>query len=92
VRWRRDGRELFYIALDGRLMAVSMRLPSSGPAVEAGAPTPLFQARPFHAVEHIDGPQYVVSPDGQRFLVNTVGDAAAPPIRVVLNWDARLKK
>ncbi len=88
VRWRQDGKELFYMALDGRLMAVSIRLPVSGPTVEAGTPTPLFPARPFRAVEHLDGPQYVVSPDGQRFLVNTVGDATAPPIRVVLNWRA----
>ncbi len=88
VRWRQDGKELFYMALDGRLVAVSIRLPVSGTTVEAGTPTPLFNARPFRAVEHIDGPQYVVSSDGQRFLVNTVGDATAPPIRVVLNWRA----
>ena len=42
VRWRRDGKELFYIALDGRLMAVPIRLASNGQAVEAGTPVPLF--------------------------------------------------
>ena len=57
VRWRQDGKELFYLALDGRLMAVSIRLPVSGPTVEAGTPAPLFPARPFRAVEHLDGPQ-----------------------------------
>jgi serine/threonine protein kinase/Tol biopolymer transport system component len=88
VRWRHDGKELFYMALDGRLMAVSIRLPVSGLTVESETPTPLFPARPFRAVEHLDGPQYVVSPDGQRFLVNTVGDATAPPIRVIVNWPA----
>jgi hypothetical protein len=76
------------MALDGRLMAVSIRLPVSGLTVESETPTPLFPARPFRAVEHLDGPQYVVSPDGQRFLVNTVGDATAPPIRVIVNWPA----
>jgi len=39
VRWRPDGKELFYIALDGRLMAVPIRLTSGGSqSVEAGAP------------------------------------------------------
>ena len=50
------------------------------------APVPLFQAHPYRPVEHLDGPQYVVSPDGQRFLVNTVGDAVVPPIRIILTW------
>jgi hypothetical protein len=45
ARWRRDGRELFYLALDNRLMAVSMRLDSERNDVEAGTPVPLFDAR-----------------------------------------------
>src|SRR5213083_2964398 len=38
VRWRHDGKELFYIALDGRLMAVPIRLASDGQSIEAAAP------------------------------------------------------
>ena len=45
VRWRPDGKELFYIALDGRLMAVPIRFVSEGTSVEAGAPIPLFATR-----------------------------------------------
>ena len=45
VRWRRDGRELFYIAPDGRLMAVPIGLASNGQALEAGVPVPLFVTR-----------------------------------------------
>ena len=43
VRWRPDGKELFYIARDARLMAVPLRLSSNGETVEAGTPIPLFQ-------------------------------------------------
>ena len=62
------------MALDGRLMAVPIRLRAEVHTVEASAPVPLFLTHPLKAVENIDGPQYVVSPDGQRFLVNTVAE------------------
>ncbi len=41
ARWRRDGKELFYIALDGRLMAVPIRIASTPQTIEAGSPGPL---------------------------------------------------
>jgi Tol biopolymer transport system component len=44
VRWRRDGRELFYVSLDGRLMAAPIRFSAEGRTVEPGAPAPLFAA------------------------------------------------
>ncbi len=92
VRWRSDGKELFYIALDGRLMAVPMNLASgssSGQTFEAGAPVPLFATRIGGAVQGTARQQYVVSPNGQRFLMNTVTDEDASPITVVLNWKPR---
>jgi Tol biopolymer transport system component len=85
VRWRRDGRELFYIALDGRLMAVPLRI-ASGQPLELGTPVPLFTTRVGGAVQ-FDRQQYVVSADGQRFLMNTVADdSRTPPIIVITNW------
>jgi eukaryotic-like serine/threonine-protein kinase len=84
VRWRRDGRELFYIALDGRLMAVPIRFPTEG-HVEAGAPVPLFATRVGGAVRGPDRQQYAVSADGQRFLMSTV-EMSTSPISVILNW------
>ena len=87
VRWRRDGKELFYVALDGQLMAVPIRLPGAGSTVQAGAPMPLFLTHMPRAVDHLDGQQYVVSPDGQRFLINTIPiEQSTPPIGVILNW------
>ena len=87
MRWREDGRELFYIALDIRLMAVPIR--SSGERIDAGEPTALFEARVGDIVPLQSGYNlsYVAAPDGQRFLIGTVIEApAAAPISVILNW------
>ena len=90
MRWPRDGKELFYVALDGRLMAVPIQLASNGQAVEAGAPVPLFVTRIGGAVgPNVTRQQYMVSPDGQRFLMNTVTEEATSPITVILNWKAK---
>ena len=62
VRWRRDGKELFYIALDGRLMAVPIRFDRRRSRLETGAPVPLFATRVGGAVQALDRQQYVVAP------------------------------
>jgi eukaryotic-like serine/threonine-protein kinase len=85
-RWRADGREMYYLTMDQKLMAVGV-----GPGPAFGAPTELFQARVAGGVSSLRT-HYVPSRDGQRFLINTpTGDAAMVPITVVLNWTA-LKK
>jgi Tol biopolymer transport system component len=86
VRWRRDGKELFYIALDNRLMAVPIQLASNAQTIGTGAASSLFVTRVGGAVSFPFKQQYDVSPDGQRFLMNTVTDEAAAPITVILNW------
>ena len=86
ARWNPAGNELFYMGLDGRLMAVPVRPSSDRQSLEAGTPIPLFQTHSPRAVEHIDGQHYVVSPDGQRFLVNTAVTGDAIPISIILNW------
>jgi Tol biopolymer transport system component len=85
--WRRDGKELFYVASDGKLMSVEIK--SSQP-FEIGVPTELFQA----AIKNIQHSLcFSPSNDGQRFLVNTYVESNNPaPITVVLNWTADLKK
>ena len=89
VRWRRDGKELFYIALDGRLMAVPIRLASTSQTIEADSPIPLFATRVGGALSIPFRQQYDISPDGQRFLMNTLTEEAAAPITVILNWKAK---
>ncbi len=90
-RWRRDGKELYYIAPDGKLMAVDVKVGSS--AFEAGAARSLFQTRRREHIAAADLFSYDVSADGQRFLVNTdVGEVTSSPLTVVLNWTAELKR
>jgi len=89
-RWRRDGKELFYLAPDGALMAIEVK---EGPTFDAGVAKPLFQTQVRQQVSSVDLFSYDVSADGQRFLVNTdVGDVTSPALTIVLNWAAELKK
>jgi hypothetical protein len=84
-RWRRDGKELFYLAPDRKLMAVTVK---TGATFEADAPRTLFQTDlNMNALRQ----SYAVSAGGQRFLLNTSLEASAPPMTVVLNWPALLK-
>ncbi len=87
VHWRRDGKEMFYVALDGRLMAVPIKVAMNGGAPEVGTPVTLFAPRLGGAVQQADyRHQYMVSSDGDRFLVATVTEQANSPITVILNW------
>ena len=73
VRWRSDGTELFYIGLDGQLMAVRVRALRQTARAEADAPVPLFFTRIVGGpVQATDPQQYTVDRDGQRFLISTV--------------------
>lgn len=82
VRWRRDGRELFYISADGKLMSVTVK---SGDSFEAAAPVPLFSM-------NLIG-DYDVAADGQRFILATgVAHVQSMPFTIVLNWPAGIKK
>ena len=70
-------------------MAVPIQVASGGRDVEIGAPVPLFVTRVGGAVQGVTRQQYVVSPDGLRFLMNTVTDEGTSPITVILNWRAK---
>jgi eukaryotic-like serine/threonine-protein kinase len=87
-RWRRDGKELFYMAADRRLMAVSV---TTGATFQPGSPAALFET---HLVDSppYSLPQYAVMPDGQRFLLNVAKQTTAVPVTVVLNWPSALRK
>jgi serine/threonine protein kinase/Tol biopolymer transport system component len=82
--WRRDGKELFYIADDGRLTAVPVV--SDAATFTAGTPTALFGVDVPEPTAPYPN-QYVVTADGQRFLVNTIVDQPTrPALTVILNW------
>jgi len=84
--WRRDGKELFYVAADLRVMAVPV---STGATFEPGTPAPLFALRQRNDPDrHFD-----VSADGQRFLVAApVGEEVSLPITLIQNWTHLLRE
>jgi Tol biopolymer transport system component len=87
ARWNSNGKELFYVADDDRLMAVPIHFSPDGKAVEAGAPSALFATTVGSTAILKYRQQYDVSRDGQSFVMNSVvGDATASPINVILNW------
>ncbi len=87
--WRRDGKELFFLTPDQKLMAVDVN--TTAGTFQAGIPKELFQTQaiPPSYWRNI----YVPSGDGQRFLMLTpASEAKAAPITVVVNWTATMKK
>jgi WD40 repeat protein len=80
-RWREDGKVLYYIDLDGRLMAVEV---STGAAFRAGVPSALF---PTPAMT-----EWAPSPDGKHFLFLVTEARGQVPFTIVLNWRAGLGK
>ena len=93
-RWRKDGKELYYIAPDSKLMAVSISLPTTGGAPELGTPVALFQPHILYGGTMTPGVhwQYDVAPDG-RFLINvTPGEVVTAPITVIQHWARGMKK
>lgn len=81
-RWRGDGRELFYLGREERLMAVPVRYTAGG--LEVDKPVPLFTLRVRGSDVRY---HYAVAADGQRFLVNTVvEDVPGTPINVWIDW------
>jgi hypothetical protein len=88
ARWRGDGEELFYLAPDQRLMAVPIQLDAQRNIVEVGTPAALFTTALAGIPQDDSGRQYMVSRDGQRFLLDTLREVTIP-ITVVLNWKAK---
>jgi len=89
VRWSADGRELYYVAPDGKLMAVSF---TAGAPPQLRLPAALFQAHLANGNNVVGNKaQYAVSRDG-RFLLDTVVEAPSAPIVVMVNWASRLER
>ena len=88
VRWRRDGKELYYLGLDGQLMAADVLLTSPRPTL--GEARVLFQTG---IAVNPRQDHYAVSADGLRFLLRRQVVAGGRfPLTVVLNWAAGLPK
>jgi dipeptidyl aminopeptidase/acylaminoacyl peptidase len=87
LRWRADGRELFYLGGDGTVYAVAVR---RGASPELNSPQPLFQisAEARAAVHAVPG--FDVSADGKRFVIPIVNSPEKPPLIAVQNWTGLL--
>jgi hypothetical protein len=84
--WRKDGKELFYLGLDGKMRSVDLKVES---ALETSPPRVLFQTGlPVDA----DSEPYEVTGDGKRFLYGEPVGENNVSITVVLNWAAGLKR
>ena len=84
ARWSHDGRELFYVSADRRLMAVPVR---TTPMIEVGSPSPLF------ALQGRAWSDFAVTADGKRFLaVVPQAFAGEQPLTVILNWTAEVRR
>ena len=84
--WRKDSKELFYLSLEGNMMALDTK---AGADFSAGLPHMLFQTR--RTIDPV-GVQYGVTGDGKRFMVGEPAEPSDKPINVVVNWTAGLKK
>jgi dipeptidyl aminopeptidase/acylaminoacyl peptidase len=85
-RWRKDGKELFFLDPERILMSVAV---TTRPEFRVSEPQSLFQTYQSVKVIYATSFGYDVSPDGRRFLVNS--GAPAPPAReisVLLNWQS----
>jgi hypothetical protein len=82
--WSRDGKELFYIGADQKMMVVDV---TGGAKFEAGAPKPLFDAHLATGNTWFD-----VSKDGRFLIPAGLEHSTSVPMTVAINWAARLKK
>jgi len=89
-RWRRDGKELFFLSPDRKMMVVSV---NESTKLEFGPPKVLFQTRAHEPITAEEFFTYDVSADGQQFLVNVNAEQNNPaPVDIILNWASWLKK
>jgi hypothetical protein len=91
IHWRKDGKELSYLASDGKVMAVEI---STAGGFHAGTPQPLFQAPlSFTRLSNLPGILANAAPDNDRFVFAVpVAQETPQGFTAVLNWQAGLKK
>jgi Tol biopolymer transport system component len=88
-RWQRDGKELFYISPDSKMMAVPVR---THPVFQSGTPRALFHSEIVDTGIRTGPLSWDLSPDGKRFLIISPSPTEEPSLTVALNWrDRQLK-
>lgn len=87
VRWRPDGRELFYVCTDNWLYAATVK-----PLLQFGEPKRLFQIAGTSQYGTTSEFQFDVTKDGQRFIMSTTGSVAPPAFTVIENWQDKFRR
>ena len=88
-RWRRNGKELFYISPDSKMMEVEVK---TQPVFQAGTPQPFFQTDLVDTGIRTGPMSWDLAPDGNRFLIISAASSDATSLTVELNWRAALIK
>jgi serine/threonine protein kinase len=91
-RWRKDGKELYYRASEGRVMVVEV---AAGTEFQARTPRPLFKVPPEipTIMATVSLSSWDATSEGSRFLFPvSIGESSTPPFDVVLNWTSLLNK
>ena len=84
--WRRDGKEIYYLGPDDKLMAAQIKATDS--SLEIGTVSSLFDAHSFRSGHW----SYDASADGSRFVINRSGEEPGAAMNLAVNWDVGLKK
>ena len=84
--WRQDGKQIVYLTLDGKLMAMDVQ---RGETLETGTPYPLFETR-IRASGTVE--QFCMSADGTQFYLADPMEEGEKPMTVVLNWPTQLRR
>src|SRR5437660_10115729 len=84
-RWNKNGKEIFYVSLDSKMMAAPLKLSPDRQSLETGTPAALVPVRiALCPLPGTNEQQYAVSSDGQRFRVNpTCCEGAATSLRTI---------
>jgi len=80
-RWRADGRELYFVAPDRKLMAANVMVTAGD--LSSGTPVTLFQT---HMTRVPDKQQYDVTRDGRFLVLTELQELSTEPIHLLLNW------
>jgi len=84
-RWRGDGKEIFYLSPDNQMMAAEVE--ERGNGIEVQAAQVLFRV----GAAGLTFSPYDVTPDGKKFIINTLSEQNTP-LTLVVNWTANLKQ
>lgn len=82
-RWRRDGKVLFYVSEDWKMMEVKV---TTSPVFQSGTPRALFDTQMVDTGIRTGPMSWDIAPDGHRFLIIGENAADASSLDVILNW------